>query len=77
MFFNENFWQNFVKSNESITLLFVIEPRLENICFLHMPKQRPRALSHKAAFEAISGCAIRNIVPAVASECRLCIKVLW
>ena len=29
MFFNENFWQNFVKSNESITLLFVIEPRLE------------------------------------------------
>ena len=34
-------------------------------------------ISHRAVLVAISGCAIHNIAPAVARECRVCIKVLW
>ena len=34
-------------------------------------------ISHRAVFVAISGCAMHNIAPAVASVFRACMKVLW
>ena len=36
-----------------------------------------KEIAHRVALVAISGCAIRNISPAVGSGCRVCIKVLW
>ena len=38
-----------------------------------------KEILHRAVFVAISGCAMHNIHvgPAAASECRVCIKVLW
>ena len=34
-------------------------------------------ISHRAFFVAILGCAVHNIAPVVAIECRVCIKALW
>ena len=36
-----------------------------------------KEILHRAVFEAILGCTMHNIAPAVASECRVCIKVPW
>ena len=53
---------------------------LINCSFFHITVRSAivaKEISHETVFLAISGCSIRNIAPVVASECRVCIKVLW